>query len=194
MLSTGMVDRRIFAVDIERSTYRYNPVKQVLRSDLYEILDAGFRGAGIGPDDCDQRFDRGDGALVLIRPVDHVSELRLFEKLIPQLRELVCRHNEGLSGAERPVRGLRLRVVLHAGTVHYDGNGPFGESLDVAFRLLDARPVKARLRESGEPLVLVVSERLYEDVVRHDYPGIEKANFDPLHIVVGGNRQRGWMC
>jgi GTP diphosphokinase / guanosine-3',5'-bis(diphosphate) 3'-diphosphatase len=32
----------------------------------------------------------------------------------------------------------RLRVVLHAGEVHYDGNGCFGEALDIAFRLLDA--------------------------------------------------------
>ena len=40
---------------------------------------------------------------------------------------------------------MRLRAVIHAGEVHYDGKGFFGEDLDVAFRLLDAPRFKAYL-------------------------------------------------
>jgi hypothetical protein len=50
-----------------------------------------------------------------------------------------------------PERQLRVRVVVHAGTMFYDANGCFGETLDVAFRLLDApqRQGRAASREPG---------------------------------------------
>ncbi|MGH3558002.1 MAG: hypothetical protein ACRDTK_11035, partial [Mycobacterium sp.] len=69
---------------------------------------------------------------------------------------------------------MRVRVVLHAGEVHYDANGCFGEALDVAFRLLDAARVKQALRETPDPLVLVVSGDIYSSVVRHGYDGIDQ--------------------
>lgn len=194
MPSNRAVSRHIFAVDIERSTYRSNPIKEKLRRELYDLLPKALSGAGIEPLDYDDLIDRGDGVLALIRHVDHVSELLLFTDLVPKLRELVLRRNEGIPAAERPVLGMRLRVVLHTGLVHYDGHGPFGETLDAAFRLLDARRVKTRLKESEKPLVLVVSERLYAEVLRHDYPEIETAGFEQIYTFVGENRQRGWMC
>jgi len=49
-------------------------------------------------------------------------------------------------------------VVVHAGEVHYDDNGCFGEALDVAFRLLDAPRFKKALREAASPLILIVSD------------------------------------
>lgn len=194
MPSNRVVSRHIFAVDIERSTYRSNPVKEELRRELYNLIRKALGGAGIKRTDYDGLVDRGDGVLVLIRPVDRVSELLLFTDLVPTLQELLRGRNEGIPAAERPVLGLRLRVVLHTGLVHYDGHGPFGESLDAAFRLLDARRVKTRLKESEKPLVLVVSERLYAEVLRHDYPEIETAGFEQIYTFVGENRQRGWMC
>lgn len=187
------VHRSIFAVDIERSTHCPNPVKAELRRELYSLLLEALSGAGIQPHDCDPLVDRGDGVLVLIHPVDHVPKLLLFTRLVPRLNELMCGHNDGIPEAELPVRGLRLRAVLHAGEVHHDGNGPFGAALDVAFRLLDARPVKACLRCSAGPLVLVVSDYLHSEVVRHCYAGIEPARFTPMIIAVGDKRQRGWL-
>lgn len=187
------VHRSIFAVDIERSTHCSNPVKAELRGQLYALLREALSGAGIEPDDCDPLVDRGDGVLVLIHPVDHVPKLLLFTRLVPRLHELVLGHNDGIPEAERSVRGLRLRAVLHAGEVHNDGNGPFGESLDVAFRLLDARPVKACLRCTGGPVVLVVSDYLHAEIVRHCYAGIEPEVFTPMITAVGQRRRRGWL-
>ena len=34
---------------------------------------------------------------------------------------------------------MRLRAVVHAGEIHDDGRGFYGEDLDVAFRLLERR-------------------------------------------------------
>lgn len=187
------VHRSIFAVDIERSTCRTNPVKGELRGELYDLLGEALGSAGIEPDDCDPLVDRGDGVLVLIHPVDHVPKPVLLTRLVPRLHELVLGHNDGIPAAELPVRGLRLRAVLHAGEVHHDGKGPFGEALDVAFRLLDARPVKACLRCADGPLVLVVSDYLHTEIVRHCYAGIEPGWFTPMITAVGRRRQKGWL-
>jgi class 3 adenylate cyclase len=102
--------------------------------------------------------------------------------------------NASLASAERHRRELRLRAVIHAGEVHYDGKGYFGEALDVAFRLLDAPPLKACLRRAVTPLALVVSEDIYWSIVRHEYEGIPHGAFEPLFRVrVSGRRRQGWV-
>ena len=83
---------------------------------------------------------------------------------------------------------------MHAGEVHYDANGCFGEALDVAFRLLDAARVKRTLREMADPLILVVSEDIYSSVVRHGYDGIDHDSFHQLvRVQVAGKRYPGWI-
>jgi hypothetical protein len=83
---------------------------------------------------------------------------------------------------------------VHAGEVHYDANGCFGEALDVAFRLLDAVRVKRALRETADPLVLVISGDIYNSVVRHGYDGIDQQAFQPLvRVQVAGQRFPGWI-
>jgi hypothetical protein len=84
--------------------------------------------------------------------------------------------------------------VLHAGEVHYDANGCFGEALDVAFRLLDAARVKRALRETADPLILVVSGDIYSSVVRHGYDGIDQQAFHQLvRVHIAGKRYPGWI-
>ena len=58
----------------------------------------------------------------------------------------------------RPERQLRVRAVVHAGPVNYDGHGCYGRSLDTAFRLLAAPEAKRALRDAPGPLVVVTSE------------------------------------
>ena len=84
--------------------------------------------------------------------------------------------------------------MVHAGEVHYDANGCFGEALDIAFRLLDAALVKRALRVGTDPLILVVSGEIYRSVVRHGYDGIDQHAFRPLvRVQVAGNHYRGWI-
>ena len=84
--------------------------------------------------------------------------------------------------------------MVHAGEVHYDANGCFGEALDVAFRLLDAARVKRALREMADPLILVVSEAIYSSVVRHGYDGIDHEAFHQMvRVQVAGRRHPGWI-
>jgi hypothetical protein len=186
--------RAILALDIERSTSRPNPVKAELRNKTYELFEVALRKAGIGTGHRDRFVDRGDGILALIHPVDQVPKALLLNRAVPVLGRLLADYNASLPRLSRPERQLRIRVVVHAGEVHYDANGCFGEALDVAFRLLDAVRVKRALRETADPLVLVISGDIYNSVVRHGYDGIDQQAFHPLvRVQVAGQRFPGWI-
>jgi hypothetical protein len=187
------VHRSILAVDIEGSTRRTNPVKEELREEVYRLVIEALYVAGIGSEHYDPFTDRGDGLLVLLRPTDELPKPLLFSRLVPVLASLLVAHNSGISPADQP-RILRLRAVIHAGEVHYDEKGPFGEDLDVAFRLLDAPRFKAHLKSAAVPLALVASDYIYQTIIRHGYEGIVEEEFLPLVTVnVGLRRRKGWV-
>jgi class 3 adenylate cyclase len=188
--------RSILAIDIERSTSpeRTNPIRGELRHEAYRLLGTALATAGITDGYCDPPADRGDGVLVLIHPADELPKTLLLNPLVPALVTLLAERNAGLEAAERYRRELRLRVVIHAGEICFDGKGYFGEALDVAFRLLDAPRLKHRLRQVLTPLVLVVSEDIYWSIVQHEYDGIPESSFEPLvRVTVAGRRRRGWV-
>jgi class 3 adenylate cyclase len=186
--------RAIVAVDIEQSTSRPDPIKGELRRILYELFDQALRSAGIHRRHRDGFTDRGDGILALIRPVDQAAKPVLLNRAVPALSQLLTDYNASLPRAARSDRQLRVRVVVHAGEVHYDRNGCFGEALDIAFRLLDASGVKKALGAAADPMILVVSEDIYRTIVRHGYDGIDQDAFCPLiRIHVAGHRHPGWV-
>jgi len=180
--------RLIVAVDLEGSTMRTNPVKGELRRIMYDLLARALRGAGIDPKHLEHLTDRGDGVLVLVRPHDDVPKTLLLGRLVPLLTALLAEHN---AEADDPALRLRLRVVVHAGEIHDDRKGFYGDDLDVAFRLLDSPTVKRALRQAPvSPLVLVVSEEIFTGIVRHGY-----VDDDPyqqrVQVRVGERRRRG---
>jgi hypothetical protein len=182
--------RTIFAVDIEGSTTRTNSVKAELRDAMYQLVEQSLQANGITDSYRDPFVDRGDGILTLVRPVDEVPKTVLLSNVVPMLSELLVEHER-----HHPGRRLRLRAVLHAGEVHQDAQGPFGEALDVAFRLLDAPEVKTAFKLSIAPLLLVVSDLIYRSIVRHGYDGIDETMFTPVaDVEVGGAHYPGWVC
>ena len=183
--------RAIVALDIESSTSRPDPVKAELRTMLYELFDAALRSAGLHPLRRGQFFDRGDGLLALLRPVDQVL---LLDRVVPVLSQLLTGYNASLPDPSRQQRQLRVRVVVHAGEVHYDDNGCFGEALDIAFRLLDAPRVKATLKTAPGPLLLVVSGEIYRPVTRQGRGQLDQTAFRRLISArVAGARHPGWV-
>jgi class 3 adenylate cyclase len=194
--ATGMpCHRAVMALDIEHSTSRPDPVKAELRAKLYELFDAALLAAGIRRRYRDRFTDRGDGILALIHPVDQAPKAALLKTTVPALSQLLTDYNASLPRASRAQRQLRVRVVVHAGEVHYDANGCFGEALDIAFRLLDAAHVKKALQATANPLVLVISGDIYQAIVRHGYEGIDQHAFHQLvRVHIAGNRHPGWIC
>jgi class 3 adenylate cyclase len=186
--------RAILAVDIEASTTRTDPVKAELRRTLYRLLEEAFNRAGIGRRHREEYVDRGDGALVLVRPFDEVPKTLLLHPVVPLLSALLAEYNSAQTITPGGDRRIRLRVVVHAGEVHNDGHGNFGEALDVAFRLLDSAEARSALRRTRAPLALIVSEDIYHSIVRHGYEGIRADSYVPLvRLEVTGRSHQGWV-
>ena len=189
-LPDGPVHRLIVGVDIEGSTMRNNRAKGELRRALYEVLDRALEAAGIAARHLEPHTDRGDSVLVLIRPHDDVPKTLLLGRLIPMLTALLIERNASVI---RPELGMRLRAVVHAGEIHEDNRGFYGDDLDVAFRLLEAPKLKKTLKETAtSPLVLVVSDTIFNAIVQQGYLDADEYRF--LGRVRVGNRQRqGWV-
>ena len=137
----------------------------------------------------DEFVDRGDGALCLIRPFDQLPKTLLLTTVVPTLGDLLAKHAEN-----RPELAFRLRVAVHAGEVHRDSRGPYGEDVDIACRLVDAPELKRRLRGTTEPIALAVSQEIHRAVVRHGYAGIDRSAFtQAVHIKLGEERLRAWL-
>jgi hypothetical protein len=182
--------RSMVIVDLQGSTQRNNPNKGEARRTLYTLLEQALRGTGITPRHRERLVDRGDGVLVLVKPHDDVPKTVLIGVLIPELAALLDDHNATV--AESALR-LRLRAVVHAGEVHEDKNGFYGDDLDFACRLLDSPKLKQALKEAAaSPLVLAVSEEIYQGIVQQGY--LDEALYRPLCRVRVGNRlRRGWL-
>ena len=189
-LPGGPVHRLIFAVDIEASTERNNLAKGELRRILYELLDRALEAAGIGARHREPYTDRGDSALILIKPHDDVPKTLVLGQLVPILTALLAEHNTSVT---RPELRMRLRAVVHAGEVHEDDKGFYGDDLDAAFRLLEAPRLKKSLKvATASPLILVVSEEIFNGIVQQGY--LDGAVFEPLvRVRVGRRQRRGWV-
>jgi hypothetical protein len=185
----GPLYRSILAVDLEGSTTRTNLVKGELRRIMYDLLWRSLEAVAVTANHLEQLADRGDGVLVLIRAHDDVPKTVLLDRLVPLLTTLLADYN---AQTTQPALRMRLRAVVHAGEVHADSRGFYGEAIDVAIRLLDSPPVKKALRQTASPVVLVVSDEIHSGIVCHGYVGGDI--YRPVVRVSVGNRQhRGWV-
>lgn len=185
----GPLYRSIIVLDLEESTMRTNPVKGELRRVMYDLLGRSLEAMAITGNRLEPLTDRGDGILVLIKPHDEVPKTVLLDRLIPLLAKLLVEYN---AQAVHPALRMRLRVVIHAGEVHLDGRGCYGEAIDIAIRLLDSPRVKKALKQAAAPLVLVISNEIHSGIVCQGY--VDANTYYPLvRVGVGKRRHRGWV-
>ncbi|WP_188114186.1 nucleotidyl cyclase domain-containing protein, partial [Streptomyces apricus] len=145
-------------VDAQGSGLLSDTEKPEMRRKLYEVTGAAFEQAGIRGSRLYQE-DRGDGILSVLAP--EVPPRRVLGEWLEYLHQNLREANRGRSTP------LRLRAGLHIGPVTADAHGRSGRAVDLACRLGDCATAKAVLAAApGAPLVVVASDRLYEDVVR----------------------------
>ena len=156
---------------------------------MYDLLGRSLKAVAITGNRLESLTDRGDGILVLIKPHDEVPKTVLLGRLIPLLAALLVEYN---AQAPHPALRMRLRVVMHAGEVHMDRRGCYGEAIDIAIRLLDSPRVKKTLKQATAPLVLVISNEIYSGIVCQGY--VDPETYHPLvRVGVGKRRHRGWV-
>jgi class 3 adenylate cyclase len=181
------VHRTIFAVDVEGygDRTRTTPHRLALRDGLYRALCRAFDDAGVPWAAC-RNEDCGDGVFVLAPPDIPKG---LFVEFLPNaLAVAVHRHNL----THHPGARIRLRMALHAGEIAYDDHGVTAPSINHAFRLLDAAPLKEALKASPGVLGLITSAWFFEEVVRHS-EGLDPTTFRPVRVAVKETRTTGWI-
>lgn len=182
----------IIWVDIERSSRFSDQEKATARGIMFRTLERAFASCGVRLDE-NNTWDRGDGALIVLPATvskDHVLS-RLPAELIGEL-----------AGTIEHGPKVRLRIAVDSGEVALDdraliGQRPeyIGERVDRAHRLLDAKVLKDALAASkGATVALIVSETIYDEVIRQIRPEALPGTFRRVRIVVKETHTWGFIC
>jgi hypothetical protein len=175
----------VVAVDVEGFSARDTLQQVSVQDRLSHILNTAAHNA-----DLDRagwyRQPRGDGELAVAPLCADPSRV-----LAHYTQQLVFALDQ--PGGTAPP--LRLRVAMHLGTMTMGEFGPAGDTPIVACRLLDA-PVAKRVLAGTEAsnLVLVVSDRLYDDVVTTRFHELVPSRFRPMRVTAKGKTYRGHIC
>ena len=156
------VHRTIWLVDVEAfgDQQRTNVNQVAVRDGVYRALEEACRRAEIPWSTC-RYEDRGDGVFVLA-PAD-IPKSAFVDRVPQALVEALRDHNSTHPQEE----WIRLRMAVHAGEIYLDDHGATGNSINHAFRLLEARPLKSALAQSSGVLAVIASSYFYDEVVRH---------------------------
>ncbi|MGW1536146.1 hypothetical protein [Streptomyces aureus] len=184
---TDPVNRTILLLDIEKYSDRDDVEQAYLRRMLYDITDRALESAGID-ERLRLRADRGDSVMELIDA--NASVTALLRALLTEVPELLRSVNRTASSSAQ----IRLRGVVATGYVAVDElDGWVGSDLNHACRLLDARLLRAALRERPDDFALCVSEGVHTGIVRHGHPGIPADDFHPVTVDSKNGPLRAWL-
>jgi class 3 adenylate cyclase len=153
-----LVHRTLVGVDIEQYSRRYNPGHAELRRALREVLADACEAVRVSPSEAQ---DQGDAILSLFGP--DIPKPTLIDGLVREIDNGLRAYNRDRVADSH----MRVRVAIHAGEVHIDGQGFPGRATVAAMRLLDAQQARQALADSPGNLVVIVSQQIYEDVVVH---------------------------
>ena len=178
----------MFAVDIAGFTRadRNSEIRLYLRRSLYQILQEAFQGSGLPWAECHHE-DRGDGALIIVPP--HIPGYGIIDPLPDRLRGLIRRHNRLSCEAAQ----MQLRAAATIGPVDRDDHGLVGDDLNQLFRMLDARPLRRALTDTGAELALVISRYVHDNLVIQHPSLVNPALFRPLNTRVKRTRIHAWI-
>lgn len=180
------VHRTIVVIDVEGfgDGRRTNRHQLAIRDGLYRTVREAFQQVSI-PWDAVEHEDRGDGIFALLPP--QVPKGLLVEALPSALVAQLEAHNRAHARQEQ----IRLRMALHAGEVNYDQHGATAASINLAFRLADAPPLKSALAGSPGVLAIIVSSWFFEEVVRH--AATDVARYRQVRVAVKETNTIAWI-
>jgi hypothetical protein len=177
--------RTVVVVDVSAFGLRHLVPQEEIRRGLYAALESAFGHCGLDWSAAHHE-DRGDGVFVLVPP--DVPKSRVVGGLPHALLGELRRYNATRNDDAR----IRLRMAITAGEVVHDEHGVVGDDVTLAFRLLDAKPLRDALAGSPALLALIVSDRFYDDVVRPD-PAMEPESFRQVDVDVKEVHGHAWV-
>ncbi len=174
----------VISVDARRSGAYDDSGKTRMREQLYRVLEGAFTQARV-PMSAVHLEDRGDGVLAAV--AGRVPPTLLLGLWVVEVHEQLRAEN----GALRIPLGLR--IGMHVGPVRHDAKGISGRAVDHACRLADSDTVRQALdAAAGADLIVVVSESLYEDVVRSGGKFVEPEQYTEARLRVKEGEARAW--
>jgi hypothetical protein len=176
------------AYDVEQYSGRGTRREYATQQRLADALEFAFREAGVPAGDAEVQ-EQGDGGLALLPTGGAIDEPRLIVDLIGALVEGLNELNEDLVEQAR----VRLRVGLGEGVVHRAPHGYVGPAVIEVCRLRDSGPVRSALAGSDAPLVAVVADGLYRDVVSQGYHGLPASAFTQVDVAVKSYSGKAWI-
>ena len=172
------VRRMCIAADLEHYSRRTDAGQiEAQRAMSRLVREAGERGALERAQWLTQ--DRGDGELALLPP--GIDEARVITSLWRELREGLHRYNRHANAAAR----LRVRLAAHEGQTYIADQGFAGDAINTVCRICDCDEVKDALSRAEGDLVLIVSDRIFYDVIRgHDAHDLPAADFKEITVAI----------
>lgn len=191
--------RAIFAVDTEKFTRNPSARQPGLREAITALLGKTFGRCGLAKDWETRALPQGTGdGYVFAVPQQRAPFL--LDPVLDRLQVDLEEYDQRLRSENRSLR-LRLRVAIHMGSVP-DPAGQreaVGTPMNDTFRLLDSDPVRHELTDSNPDITLlaaIVSQRVFEDIVRAGYtPGLPPDRFRPVIAEAAGKEfvQPAWV-
>lgn len=182
--------RRWTCVSVDIQGYgRWNAAQQqAAQRELLALLDASAGAAGMDRGRW-VRQEQGDGELALVPESEPV--VRLVDEFVDVLTAQLYRRNGELA----PDARLRLRLAMDHGPVATDGaNGWVGAAVVAVSRLVGARPLRDALTVAPEAnLAVLLSARLFDDVVRPGYARVPPETFRQVPVAEKEYREAGWL-
>ncbi|MFC5181834.1 hypothetical protein [Actinomadura harenae] len=158
-----------------------------VQAGLLDVLDRAAASAGLDRDGW-ERQGAGDGEFSVLLP--GTDEGRLVGDFPRHLAAFLSRRNGDAPWENR----LRLRLAVHYGTAIADVNGRSGAGpVDVA-RLCDSPPLRTALKESRADLAVMVSDRMFTDIVRNGHAlSVAPEDFREVQVKVKEFSERAWL-
>ncbi|MEU7741150.1 hypothetical protein [Nonomuraea sp. NPDC049158] len=187
MLDDDFSRRLVVAVDAEGYGRGDDLRHDSIQSGLAQVMDRGAREAGLRREAW-TRQEAGDGEVSVLPEGE--PELRVIDDLIRRVRKALHDYNRERRDDSR----LRIRISIGHGVVKRGAMGFVGQVVVTTCRLLDAKAARLALKVNPRAdLVLILTDRLYEDVVRQRHTSYRPESFIRLEVPTKERTEIAWM-
>ncbi|GII94586.1 hypothetical protein [Sinosporangium siamense] len=175
--------RVMMSADIESYSDRNDAEQDAAQHSFVRILRSAARRTKLNPDEWDIQW-AGDGKFSVLPAGTSVS--LLTETFIQEFDLAIATHNA--RPRPTPWTRLRFRLSLHEGPVREGPTGMPGRHTVEVNRLLNADAARTALKVCrGSGLVVIVSERVFNDYLTDGYGQLSPTEFRPVRVKVKRN-------
>ncbi|OCC10147.1 hypothetical protein A3Q37_03965 [Streptomyces sp. PTY087I2] len=181
-------DRRLcLAADIEQYSRFDTPDQRAAQAQLARVLRAAAERSGLDHGTWSVQ-PQGDMEFAVL-PAGTSEQVVLGEYVTHLAAEL-----GGYNATRRPAGRMRLRLAIDTGVAATAALGFSGPAPIAVARYLNAPEVKRALAAAGSAsLAVVISDRLYQDVVRSGFHGHDPEQYRRIHVEQKGFAGYGWV-